>query len=161
MVVESDFHVAVPVERAWAHLLDVERVVPCIPGAQLTETVDERTWKGRMNVRLGPMALLFAGTVSLRERDDAAHRMVLHGEGRDARNKGSGVMVATSTLERDGEGTRVRVTQDVTVHGAIAQFGRGVMEDVTLRLLADFGRCLQRSLAEPRPERPHRAATAG
>ncbi|HXF36599.1 MAG TPA: SRPBCC family protein, partial [Actinomycetota bacterium] len=89
MLIENEFEVPAPVDRLWEHLLDVERVAPCMPGAELTEVVDDRTWKGKVNVKFGPVSLSFAGTVTMEERDDAAHRVVLKAQGMEQKGKGA------------------------------------------------------------------------
>lgn len=160
MLVENEVRVPVSVETAWSHLLDVERVVGCIPGAELTEAVDDRTWQGTMKVKLGPMSLLFAGTVRIDERDEPARRLVLRADGKDRRGKGSGTLVATSMLEQDADATVIKIHQDISVSGAIAQFGRGVMEDVVKRILADFADCLSASMATETAAAPTQPADA-
>jgi len=96
MLIENEFTVATPVDELWAFLLDVERIAPCMPGAELTETIDERSWKGKVNVKFGPVALSFAGTVEMTERDDAAHRAVLHAKGMEQKGKGAAKATVTS-----------------------------------------------------------------
>jgi len=94
--IENEFTVRAPVDQLWAYLLDVERIAPCMPGAELTETIDEKTWKGKVNMKLGPVSLSFAGTVAMEERDDAAHRVVLHARGQEQKGKGAANAVVTS-----------------------------------------------------------------
>src|SRR5204863_7263248 len=113
-------------------LLDVAKIAPCLPGAKLTETVDDRNWKGKVVVKLGPVSLSFAGTVTLTERDDAAHRVVLKAQGMEQRGKGAATALVTAWAESmDGGGTKVRFSQDLTVSGAVAQYSRGMMQDVS------------------------------
>src|SRR5437870_11673568 len=101
-------------DAVWNCLLGVERVDPCMHGAELTEVVDERTWKGKTNVKVGPVALSFAGTVVIQERDDAAHRVVLKAQGMKQRGKGAAWALATSRLARAGGGTKVLPCTDLT-----------------------------------------------
>ena len=152
MLIENEFVVPAPVERVWAYLLDVERMAPCMPGAQLTEMVDERTWKGKVAVKLGPVSLSFSGTVSIEDRDDEAHRIVLKASGMEQRGKGAASAVITAWTEEAPEGTKVRFQQDITVSGAVAQYSRGMMQDVSGRLTKQFANCLETNLlAEDQP----------
>jgi uncharacterized protein len=144
--IDNEFVVAAPIERVWDHLLDVEKIAPCAPGAELTEVVDERTWKGKVNVKVGPVAMSFAGTVTLHERDDAAHRAVLKAEGREQRGRGAASALVTSWLEGVDGGTKVSIETDLTISGAAAQYGRGMIGDVSKRLTDEFASCLQANL---------------
>jgi uncharacterized protein len=147
MLIENSFEVPAPLDRAWAYLLDVERVAPCLPGAELTETVDDRTWKGKVNVKLGPVSLSFAGTVVMQERDDAAHRVVLKASGMEQRGKGAATAVVTGRLEEGDGVTRVHFSQDITITGSVAQFSRGMMQDVSSRLTKQFADCVRTNMA--------------
>lgn len=142
MRLTNDFEVRAPIDRVWEHLLDVERVAPCMPGAELTEIVDDRTWKGRVKMRMGPVSLAFAGTVRMIERDDANHRVQLRAEGREQRGQGSATAVATSRLEAVEGGTRVVMETDLTITGKVAQYGRGMIGDISQRLTQEFASCL-------------------
>jgi carbon monoxide dehydrogenase subunit G len=146
MQIQSEFVVQAPIEQVWNHLLDVERVAPCMPGAELTEVVDERTWKGRTNIKVGPVALSFAGTVVMQERDDAAHRVVLKAQGMEQRGKGAASALATSRLEAVEGGTKVVLDTDLTISGAVAQYGRGMIADISQRLTNEFARCLEANI---------------
>jgi carbon monoxide dehydrogenase subunit G len=99
VIIENDFEVPAPIDRVWAYLLDVEKVVPCMPGAELTESVDDTNWKGKVTVKVGPVSLSFAGKIGMQERDDSAHRVVLKGQGMEQRGKGAASATVTSTLE--------------------------------------------------------------
>jgi carbon monoxide dehydrogenase subunit G len=151
VILQSEFVVEAPLDQVWAHLLDVEKIAPCAPGAELTEIVDERTWKGKVNVKVGPVAMSFAGTVTLQERDDAAHRAVLRADGREQRGKGAATAVVTSRLEDAEGGTRVVIETDLTISGAAAQYGRGMIGDVSKRLTNEFAACLEANLTAPSP----------
>jgi carbon monoxide dehydrogenase subunit G len=140
---DNEFTVPAPLEQVWAYMLDVEKIAPCAPGAELTEVVDDRTWKGKMNVKVGPVAMSFAGTVALQERDDAAHRAVLKAEGREQKGRGAASALVTARLEQAGEGTKVFISTDLTISGAAAQYGRGMIGDVSKRLTGEFASCLQ------------------
>jgi carbon monoxide dehydrogenase subunit G len=146
VLIENSFNVAQPIDRVWTYLLDVERVVPCMPGAELTETIDDRNWKGKVRIKLGPVSLSFSGKVSIEEQDENAHRIVLKGSGMEQRGKGAASATVTSTLEAVDGGTRVNVVQDLKVQGQAAQFSRGMMQDVSSRLTKQFAECLQANM---------------
>jgi len=138
VLITSDFEVPQPVERVWAYLLDVPRMAPNLPGTELTEVVDEDNYKGRVSVRMGPVSLRFAGTARIVERDEAGRRVVLNAAGAEERGKGHASMVLTATLSKSAGGTRIAVEQDLTIAGAAAQYGRGMITDVTNVLLGRF-----------------------
>jgi hypothetical protein len=138
MLITSEFEVPQPVERVWDYLLDVPRMAPNMPGTELTEVVAEDSYKGRVSVRMGPVSLRFAGTAQIVERDEAGRRVVLHAAGAEEHGKGQASMVLTATLTAAGGGTRVSVAQDLTIAGAAAQYGRGMITDVTNVLLGRF-----------------------
>ena len=147
MKIENEFTVATPVDDLWAYLLDVERIAPCMPGAELTETIDERHWKGKVNMKFGPVALSFAGTVQMTERDDEAHRAVLRAKGMEAKGKGAANATVTSWLEpaSDGE-TTVKMTADITLTGAAAQLSRGLLPEISKKLTQQFADCLEATM---------------
>ena len=146
MQIESEFVVQAPIETVWSYLLDVERIAPCMPGAELTEVVDDHTWKGKTNVKVGPVALSFAGTVVLEERDDAAHRVTLNAKGMEQRGKGAASAKVLSFLEEVETGTKVVMQTDLTITGAVAQYGRGMIADISQRLTKEFAACLAANL---------------
>jgi uncharacterized protein len=161
MLIENEFEVALPVDAVWAYLLDVEKIAPCMPGAELTETVDDENWKGKVVVKLGPVSLSFAGSVALTERDDAAHRVVLKAQGMEQRGKGAATAVVTAWAQAaDGGGTTVRFSQDLTVSGAVAQYSRGMMQDVSGKLTKQFADCVQANLGAQLAAAPGEAAAA-
>jgi uncharacterized protein len=145
MELTNDFRVGVPVERAWAVLTDVELIAPCMPGAQLQE-VEGDEYRGIVKVKVGPITAQYKGTARFVERDDDAHKAVLRAEGRDTRGQGNANATITATLTADGDGTAVTVATDLTVTGRVAQFGRGVMADVSSKLLGQFVDCLENKL---------------
>lgn len=147
MEIENEFTVNAPVDRLWAFLLDVERIAPCMPGAELTETIDERSWKGKVNMKLGPVSLSFAGTVAMEERDDTAHRVVLHAKGMEAKGKGAANAVVTSWLEPGSEETTVKMRAEIQLTGSVAQLSRGLLPEVSKRLTQQFADCLMESMA--------------
>jgi uncharacterized protein len=145
--IENAFTVATPVDALWAFLLDVERIAPCMPGAELTETIDERTWKGRVNVKFGPVGMSFAGTVEMTERDDDAHRAVLSAKGMEQRGRGAATATVTSWLEPADEGrTTVRMTADISLSGPAAQMSRGLLPEISRKLTQQFADCLEATI---------------
>ena len=142
MELTNEFRVDVPVDKAFDVLTDVERIAPCMPGAQLQE-IEGEEYRGIVKVKVGPITAQYKGAARFLERDESAHRAVLRAEGRDTRGQGNANATITASLEPDGEGTRVRVSTDLTVTGRVAQFGRGVMADVSAKLLGQFVDCLE------------------
>jgi carbon monoxide dehydrogenase subunit G len=143
MLIDNEFEVAAPVDTVWAYLLDVPNLVPCLPGAELVGDDGDGTYQGKVTTRLGPVKLSFSGTARIVETDERAHRMVLDAAGSEDKGKGTAAMTVTATLVAAGRGTRVQVAQDLTVSGAAAQFGRGMISDVTSVLMNSFAECLQ------------------
>jgi carbon monoxide dehydrogenase subunit G len=138
MDLNHQFTVAVPVEDAWRILTDVERIAPCLPGAQLQE-IEGETYRGVVKVKVGPIQAQFKGQASFIERDDATHKVVLKGEGRDTTGKGNAAAVITAEMTAvDANNTAVTVNTDLSVTGKVAQFGRGAMADISDKLLAQF-----------------------
>ena len=147
MRIESSFEVPAPPERAWELLMDVPRVIPSMPGAELTETVDESTWKAKMSVKVGPMTFAFATDVTRREADPDARRATLSAKARELRGRGGGQATIESALAPVNGGTRVDIVTDLTLSGPVAQYGRGLMEDVASQLVGRFAQCLASELA--------------
>jgi carbon monoxide dehydrogenase subunit G len=141
----NDFRVGVPVEEAWTVLTDVERIAPCMPGAQLQE-IEGDEYRGIVKVKVGPISAQYKGAARFIERDETAHRAVLRAEGRDTRGQGNANATITAELEPDGDGTKVTVVTDLTITGRVAQFGRGVLADVSSKLLGQFVTCLETTL---------------
>jgi len=133
----NDFEVAAPVDLVWAVLTDVERIAPCLPGAQLLE-IEGDEFRGVVKIKVGPITAQYKGAASFSERDDVGHRAVLRAEGRDTRGAGNAAADITAELEATDIGTKVTVTTDLTVTGKVAQFGRGVMADVSKKLMGQF-----------------------
>src|ERR1700684_4544671 len=138
MLIRSDFEVAEPVEKVWQFFEDIPQGAPCLPGAELTEDLGGEKYKGGVAIRMGPVRLQFAGTADITERDEAAKRLVVHASGADEKGRGPASMVVTGTLARAGRGTKVAVTQDLQLSGAAAQYGRGMISDVSAVLMRDF-----------------------
>src|SRR4051794_14700944 len=146
MKLENEFTVPAPLEQAWSVLLDVERVAPCLPGAAL-EGAEGDAYRGTMKVKIGPITARYTGTVKIEEADESARRAVMRAQARDSRGQGTAAATITSTMEEVEGGTRVRVETDMRVTGPAAQFGRGVMQDVSAKLMGRFADCLAEEMA--------------
>jgi len=145
---QHSFSVPVDVDRAWAVLVDIEQVAPCMPGAAL-DTVDGDEFTGSVKVRLGPIGITYKGKARFVEKDEVAHRAVIDAQGKDARGNGTASATVTATLHPQDDGTRVEVNTDLAITGKPAQFGRGVMVDVGNKLIGQFADCLAGKLAKP------------
>src|SRR5690242_9702485 len=148
MRLEHSFTVPVPVDAAWGVLLDLPRVAPCMPGATLAG-VDGDTFTGTVKVKLGPITLTYQGKGRFVERDEAARRVVIEASGRDVRAAGTARATVTSTLVPDGSATRVDVVTELAVTGRPAQFGRGMIGEVSAKLIGQFADCLAQQLTSP------------
>jgi uncharacterized protein len=138
MELTNDFTVNAPMETAWSTLTDVERIAPCLPGAELQE-IEGDVYRGVVKVKVGPITAQFKGQATFVERDEDAHRAVLRAEGRDTTGKGNASALITAQLEPvDGDATKVTVNTDLTITGKVAQFGRGALADVSDKLLKQF-----------------------
>lgn len=138
MLIANEFEVAAPVEAVWRFFDDIPHVAACLPGAELTEDLGDDKYKGRVSIRMGPVRLRFAGTADITERDNDARRIVVNAAGADEAGRGQAAMTVTAALSRSGTGTKVGVTQDLQVSGAAAQYGRGMISDVSSVLMRDF-----------------------
>ena len=150
MELEHDFTVRASVKETWAAFNDPAQVAPCFPGATLL-SVDGDEFTGSAKIKLGPIALQYNGVGRYVERDESAHRAVIEAKGKDKRGNGTANATVTAQMSPDGEGTAVHVTTDLAVTGKPAQFGRGVMQDVSDKLLEQFVTCLQATLGEAAP----------
>lgn len=159
MQIENTFEIDAPPDRVYAFLLDVNRVVGCVPGAELSEVVDPNTFKGKVKIKVGPVTVAYAGTARIADRDDVARSAVLEGEGRETTGPGNARAKATMSVTESGGGSRVTVNTDFTVAGRVAQFGRGLMEDVSKSLVAQMAACIKSKLETP--EAPAAAAESG
>ncbi|MEU5964265.1 SRPBCC domain-containing protein [Micromonospora parva] len=151
MKITNEFAVAVPIERAWAVLTDLPGLAPCLPGAQLTG-VDGDIYQGRVRVKVGPVVSEFAGTARFVEKDDAAYHGVIGAKGRDSRSAGAASALVTAQLRPDGDRTVVSVDTDLKISGRLAQFGSGMIKEVSGKLLAQFVANLEAKLATDRPD---------
>jgi uncharacterized protein len=147
MRLENSFEVDASADAAWRLLNDVPAIVPCMPGAELLEVVGDNAWKANLRVKLGPIGLQFVADITRDEIDDAGRRVVLTAKAREAKGRGSAEATIGSTVVDLGGRTRVDVTTDVALRGAVAQYGSGVLADVASRLTAQFAECLSGKLA--------------
>ena len=146
MLIKNDFEVAQPVEKVWAFFGDIPQVASCLPGAQLTDDLGDETYGGRVAVRMGPVKLSFTGKARIVERDEARKQVVVDASGADEKGRGQASMLVTATLAPAGRGTRVGVAQDLQLSGAAAQYGRGMIADVTAVLMRDFATNMQKRI---------------
>ena len=147
MKIEQTVEVDAPLDRVWALVNDVPRVAPCMPGATLTNVVDEHTYEGTVKVKLGPINLSYKGTVVLEEVDEAAHSAQMSANGRDVRGGGTAKARVDTRLEAISESrTRMSVVTDLHLTGRVASFGRGAVQDVSARLFGEFAQCLRQTL---------------
>jgi hypothetical protein len=158
---ENAFEVPAPPAKAWELLNDVPRIIPCMPGAELDETVDDAAWKATMRVKLGPISLTFATDVKREEADETAHRAKLSARAKETKGRGQGQATIQSTLTpADGGGTRVEIVTDLVLSGPVAQYGRGMVQDVSSQLVGRFADCLKAQLAATTPEEAESAVAA-
>jgi carbon monoxide dehydrogenase subunit G len=155
MELTNEFRVETSPDRAWSVLTDVEKIAPCLPGAELQE-IEGDEYRGVVKVKVGPITAQYKGKATFVERDDAARRAVLRAEGRDTRGQGNASATITATLEPAGDGTLVRVNTDLQITGKVAQFGRGVLADVSGKLMQQFADNLQNDVltADEAPAAP-------
>ncbi|MDG2908272.1 MAG: SRPBCC domain-containing protein [Acidimicrobiales bacterium] len=146
----NEFEVDAPIDRVWSVLTDVERIAPCLPGAQLQEVQGDE-YRGVVKVKVGPITAQYKGAASFVEKDDAGYRAVLRAEGRDTRGAGNAAAEITAEMASTASGTRVTVTTDLKVTGKVAQFGRGVMADVSKKLMGQFADNLNDLLDQDEP----------
>jgi carbon monoxide dehydrogenase subunit G len=142
MELTNEFTVDAPIEQAWSVLTDLERIAPCMPGAQLTE-VEGEEYRGNVKIKVGPITAQYKGVATFVSKDDTSHTAVLKAEGRDTRGQGNASATITATLTPAGSGTKVVVGTDLTITGKVAQMGRGVLADVSGKLLDQFVQSLE------------------
>jgi carbon monoxide dehydrogenase subunit G len=143
MLIKSDFEVGAPIDTVWRYFGDIPVVAACLPGAEITEDLGGDKYKGRVAVRMGPVKLRFGGIANITERNEGAKRIVVQASGAEEGGKGQAEMNLTAQLTGSGGGTRVIVTQDLNLSGAAAQYGRGMISDVTSVLMEQFAANLQ------------------
>jgi carbon monoxide dehydrogenase subunit G len=159
MKLENDFTVPASIDQAWAVLLDVPRVAPCLPGATVEPGGGEDgVFKGAMKIKIGPITASYKGTVKIESADEATHVVAMKAQAKDARGQGTAAATITSTMEEVADGTKVTVVTDMRITGPAASFGRGVMQDVSAKLMGRFADCLAEEMrsdgaaAAPEPE---------
>jgi carbon monoxide dehydrogenase subunit G len=145
MKLDNEFTVAVPIKQAWAVLTDLELIAPCMPGAQLTGVTDE-VYSGKVKIKVGPITAEYAGTAQFSVKDETAYRAVIDARGRDSRGNGNATAVISAQLQPADGSTRVSVSTDLTIAGRIAQFGSGMIKEVSAKLLGQFVTCLEDKL---------------
>jgi uncharacterized protein len=162
MQLENSFSVGAPPDTVFAYLIDVNKVVGCVPGAELSEVVDPTTFKGKVKIKVGPITVAYSGTAKIVDRNDVQHTATLEAEGRETTGPGSARAKALMSVESDGAGSTVKIVTDYNVAGRVAQFGRGVMEDVSRRIVNDMAACIKANVeaAEPAAGGPGTSATA-
>lgn len=157
MDLRHQFSVPLGVEETWEHFQDIGALAECFPGATVTGVEDD-TFKGTVKVKLGPIALLYTGSGTFVDKDDAAHRYVVDAKGKDKRGNGTAGATVTLAMTAAGESTDVQVDTDLAITGKPAQFGRGVMQDVSDKLLGQFVSCLEQRLGASEPAAPEGSA---
>ncbi len=146
MLITNEFEVAQPVDKVWAFFDNIPQVAACLPGTELTADLGEDRYEGGVAVRMGPVKLQFAGKATITERDNAAKKIVVDASGAEVRGRGQASMTVTAKLTAAGRGTKVAVAQDLQLSGAAAQYGRGMISDVTSVLMRDFSVNLMRRI---------------
>lgn len=145
MELVNEFRVPVPIDQAWAVLTDVERIAPCIPGAQLL-SVDGDAFTGAVKVKVGPITVQYQGNAAFKEKDEQAHRAVIKASGKETRGQGNAAALVTAELKDEGDACTCVLTTDLTISGKAAQFGRGVLADVAGKLIDQFAQRLEADL---------------
>ena len=169
MEIANSFTVDEPIEKAWELLTDIPFIAPCLPGAKLTDEVDG-VYSGGIKIKVGPVTAEYKGSAEFVEKDDATYKAVINGKGRDTRGAGNAQALITAQMVPVGTSTQVDIITDLKISGKVAQFGRGVMQDVSTKLLGQFADCLEVKIAETKTAAPdptpaavvpaHGAATA-
>ena len=160
MEFDNSFEVPLPPAQAWKVLLDIERITPCMPGAELTEVLGDNRYKGKISVRLGPVALTFAGLVKFDDIDEGNRTARVSAQGTDAKGRGGANAVSVFSLESAGTGSKVLVHTNLNLSGAVAQYGRGVgiIQATAAQLMNQFAACLKEKVAQgqeaPAPATP-------
>jgi carbon monoxide dehydrogenase subunit G len=146
MQIENSFAVGASPDTVFAFLLDVNRIVGCVPGAELSEVVDPDTFRGKVRIKVGPVTVAYNGTAHITSRDASARQATLQAEGRETTGSGSARATTTMSVAPDGSGAAVHMVTDFTVVGRVAQFGRGIMEEVSRKLVGQMGECIRLKL---------------
>ena len=148
MEIKNTFNVSLPPDEAWPVLMDIERIAPCMPGARIIEVIDEKTFKGSVSVRLGPVALSFEGVAEFKEIDEDSRQIKMSARGADPKGRGAAEAKVVFTLDADGAGTRVNIHTDLQLSGSVAQYGRGagMISDLSSQLVGQFAKSLDAQL---------------
>ena len=147
MVITTRFELGAPLATAWAYLLDVPKIAHCAPGASLTEVIDDKTYAGKIEVKLGPIAVSYKGRITIESADEATHTVHIKAEGAETRGRGGASARVTARLEENGPGTSVVMDTDLSVSGVVAQFGRtGIMQEIAQRMAQRFASCVDQEL---------------
>jgi uncharacterized protein len=155
VLIENDFQIAAEPDAVYQLMLDVERVAPCIPGAEVTGAREDGGHDARVQVKLGPVSMSYKGSVQVVEQDDQARNAIMKAKGNEARGQGTVQATMRMSVEPEAGGSRVRVSTDLMITGRVAQMGKGIMHDVATRMLADMARCMETRL------QPDEAAVTG
>ena len=151
MKIDNEFTVGAPIEKAWDVLTDLEGIAPCLPGAQLTG-VDGDVYTGKVKIKVGPVISQYAGTAEMVEKDDATHTAVIRAKGKDSRGAGNASATISAKLRAEGAETVVTVVTDLNITGKIAQFGSGMIKEVSTKLLGQFAENLETQVLAPAPD---------
>jgi carbon monoxide dehydrogenase subunit G len=153
MEFDNSFDLPLPPDQAWKTLMDIERIAPCMPGAELTEIVDDKTFKGKVSVRLGPVALTFQGTATFEDVDDAAHKATVKAQGADAKGRGGANANVGFHLEPSDAGSSVKIHTDLQLSGSVAQYGRGagMIQDLASQIIGQFADNLSKQIEADQP----------
>ena len=148
MLIENEFTVQAPADEVYGLMLDVERVTPCIPGAEVLGSREDGGFDAKVSMKMGPMSMGYKGSVGVTEQDDAARRAVLSAKGAEQRGQGNAQAKMTMEVTDLGaEGSRVKVSSDIMITGRVAQMGRGIMQDVATRMMGEMARCMEATIA--------------
>ncbi len=145
MILDNDFRVSVPIERAWQVLTDIPLITPCLPGAELTGHEDDE-YRGKIKIKVGPVTSHFAGKALLTVRDEASRHVEIQADGRDVKGSGNASATIIADMVEDGDGTKVTIHTDLKISGKVAQFGKGMIEEVSSKLIGQFVDCIEQRL---------------
>ena len=152
VIITTRFELGAPIEAAWAYLLDVPRIAHCVPGASLTNVIDDKTYEGKVEVKLGPIGVAYKGRIMIESMDATTHTVNVKAEGAESRGRGGASATVTAQLQPSDKGTAVVMTTDLVVSGVVAQFGRtGIMQEVAQRMAHWFASCVDQELKTATP----------
>jgi uncharacterized protein len=152
VIITTRFDLGAPLEAAWAYLLDVPKIAHCVPGASLTNVIDEKTYEGKVEVKLGPIGVSYKGRIMIESMDASTHTVHVKAEGAESRGRGGASATVTAQLQPSDKGTAVVMTTDLAVSGVVAQFGRtGIMQEVAQRMAQRFASCVDQELKAATP----------